>query len=127
VVEASTRLGRHRWKVERALAWLLANRRLTVRYERRADLLILQPHLFGLWLCARRPGTWKAVSFECATDRSSPTLVRAASRCSTLFAEAPAPGPPSGLTPFDAWHGSRVLLPVPVFGTAATALTACFS
>lgn len=38
-VESSTRLGRHRWKVERSLAWLLANRRLTVRYERRADLL----------------------------------------------------------------------------------------
>jgi hypothetical protein len=39
-VESSTRLGRHRWKVERSLAWLLANPRLTVRYERRADLLL---------------------------------------------------------------------------------------
>jgi transposase len=38
-VESSQRLGRHRWKVERSLAWLLANRRLTVRYERRADIL----------------------------------------------------------------------------------------
>jgi len=35
------RLGRHRWKVERSLAWLLANRRLMVRYERRADF---SPH-----------------------------------------------------------------------------------
>jgi hypothetical protein len=34
-VESSQRLGRHRWKVERSLA----NRRLTVRYERRADIL----------------------------------------------------------------------------------------
>src|SRR5215218_383245 len=34
-VESTTRLGRHRWKVERSLAWLLANRHLTVRYERR--------------------------------------------------------------------------------------------
>jgi hypothetical protein len=25
--------------VERTIAWLLANRRLTVRYERRADIL----------------------------------------------------------------------------------------
>ena len=33
-VESTTRLGRHRRKVERSLAWLLANRRLTVRYER---------------------------------------------------------------------------------------------
>jgi hypothetical protein len=31
-VESNTRLGRHRWKVERSLAWLLANRRLTIRY-----------------------------------------------------------------------------------------------
>jgi hypothetical protein len=38
-VESSARLGRHRWKVERSLAWLVANRRLTVRYERRADVL----------------------------------------------------------------------------------------
>ena len=37
-VDSSTRLGRHRWKVERSLAWLLANRRLTIRYERRADI-----------------------------------------------------------------------------------------
>ena len=38
-VESSQRLGRHRWKVERSLAWLVANRRLTVHYERRADIL----------------------------------------------------------------------------------------
>jgi transposase len=44
-VESSTRLGRHRWKVERSLAWLLANRRLTVRYERRADILTAFLHL----------------------------------------------------------------------------------
>ena len=32
------RLGRHRWVVERTLAWLNRYRRLTVRYERRADI-----------------------------------------------------------------------------------------
>lgn len=37
-VESSERLGRHRWVVERTLAWLNRFRRLTVRYERRADL-----------------------------------------------------------------------------------------
>ncbi len=31
-------LGRHRWVVERTLAWLNRFRRLTVRYERRADI-----------------------------------------------------------------------------------------
>ncbi len=33
-VESKTRLGRHRWVVERTLAWLHANRRLAIRYER---------------------------------------------------------------------------------------------
>ncbi len=37
-VENSQRLGRHRWVVERTLAWLARFRRLTVRYERRADI-----------------------------------------------------------------------------------------
>ena len=37
-VESSQRLGRHRWVVERTLAWLARFRRLSVRYERRADI-----------------------------------------------------------------------------------------
>ncbi len=37
-VDSSERLGRHRWVVERTLAWLARFRRLTVRYERRADI-----------------------------------------------------------------------------------------
>ena len=37
-VETSERLGRHRWVVERTLAWLGQFRRLAVRYERRADV-----------------------------------------------------------------------------------------
>lgn len=37
-VERSDRLGRHRWVVERTIAWLHRQRRLAVRYERRADL-----------------------------------------------------------------------------------------
>jgi transposase len=35
-VESSTRLGRHRWKVERALSWLSCFRRLQVRWDRDA-------------------------------------------------------------------------------------------
>jgi transposase len=35
-VESSTRLGRHRWKVERALSWLSCFRRLEVRWDRDA-------------------------------------------------------------------------------------------
>ncbi|CAA9567112.1 MAG: Mobile element protein [uncultured Thermomicrobiales bacterium] len=37
-IEAGDRLGRHRRVVERTLAWLNRLRRLTVRYERRADI-----------------------------------------------------------------------------------------
>ncbi len=37
-IESSARLGRHRWIVERTLAWLARFRRLTIRYERGADI-----------------------------------------------------------------------------------------
>ncbi|MBB1490805.1 transposase, partial [Paracoccus sp. MC1854] len=37
-VDSSERLGCHRWVVERTLAWLNRFRRLTIRYERRADI-----------------------------------------------------------------------------------------
>jgi IS5 family transposase len=53
-VESSARLGRHRWKVERSLAWLVAHRRLTVRYERRADVLIAFLHLACALICAAK-------------------------------------------------------------------------
>jgi transposase len=39
-VESSQRLGRHRFVVERSLAWLVGYRRLQVRYERRTDVLV---------------------------------------------------------------------------------------
>jgi transposase len=37
-VDSRERLGRHRWVVERSLAWLNRFRRLAIRYERRADI-----------------------------------------------------------------------------------------
>ena len=37
-IESSERLGRHRWVIERTLAWLHRYRRLMIRYERRADI-----------------------------------------------------------------------------------------
>jgi IS5 family transposase len=37
-LDSSTRLGRHRWVVERTLAWYAQFRRLAIRYERRADI-----------------------------------------------------------------------------------------
>jgi IS5 family transposase len=37
-VESSTKLGQHRWVVERTLSWLHHFKRLRIREERRADL-----------------------------------------------------------------------------------------
>jgi transposase len=34
-IESGERLGRHRWKIERTIAWLFGYRRLTIRYERK--------------------------------------------------------------------------------------------
>ena len=36
-IEDPNRLGRHRWKIERTIAWLTGYRRLTIRYERHAE------------------------------------------------------------------------------------------
>ena len=36
-VESSQRLGRHRWKAERTIAWLAGCRRLRVRYDRSSE------------------------------------------------------------------------------------------
>jgi transposase len=40
-IDNSERLGRHRWKVERTLAWFARFRRIAVRYERRIDIFKL--------------------------------------------------------------------------------------
>ena len=37
-IESNAKLGRHRWVVERTLAWFGQFRRLAIRYERRLDI-----------------------------------------------------------------------------------------
>jgi transposase len=37
-IDSGEKPGRHRWVVERTLAWLARYRRLSVRYERREDI-----------------------------------------------------------------------------------------
>jgi transposase len=37
-VQSTEKLGRHRWVVERTLAWLAKYLRLAIRYERRDDI-----------------------------------------------------------------------------------------
>ncbi|QBQ60660.1 Transposase DDE domain protein [Saccharomonospora xinjiangensis] len=36
-IDTSEKLGKHRWVIERTIAWLLGYRRLTLRYERKAS------------------------------------------------------------------------------------------
>jgi IS5 family transposase len=57
-VESGERLGRHRWVVERTLAWFARFRRLTVRYERRADILEAFHHLAAAVICFRFAARW---------------------------------------------------------------------
>ena len=50
-IDSSERLGRHRWVVERTLAWLSRYRRLSVRYERRDDIHEAFLHLGCSLIC----------------------------------------------------------------------------
>ncbi len=57
-VESGERLGRHRWVVERTLAWFARFRRLTVRYERRADIFEAFHRLAAALICHRLVRRW---------------------------------------------------------------------
>jgi transposase len=48
-VESSDRLGRHRWKAERSIAWLAGCRRLRIRYDRDGERFFA----FAMLACAR--------------------------------------------------------------------------
>jgi transposase len=50
-VESSQKLGRHRWVVERTLAWFARYRRLAIRYERRDDVHLAFLHLASALVC----------------------------------------------------------------------------
>jgi IS5 family transposase len=53
-VEDSSRLGRHRWTVERTLAWMNRYRRLTIRYERREDIHLAFTMLAADMICLKQ-------------------------------------------------------------------------
>lgn len=57
-VDSSERLGRHRWVVERTLAWFARFRRLAVRYERRADNFEACHRLAAALICFRFVRRW---------------------------------------------------------------------
>ena len=59
-IESSQRLGRHRWKAERTIAWLFGCRRLRVRDDRGSE----RCYAFGLLACCR-------LSFNRYTDHTT--------------------------------------------------------
>jgi transposase len=52
-IESSERLGRFRWVVERSLAWIVAFRRLALRYDRQAASVLAFLHLACALICLR--------------------------------------------------------------------------
>jgi transposase len=50
-IESATHLGRHRWVVERSLAWLHRFRRLLTRYERNAEIHQAFLNLAAILIC----------------------------------------------------------------------------
>jgi transposase len=53
-VESPQRLGRHRWTVERTMAWLAGCRRLHRRYERKADHFAAFATIAATFVCHHR-------------------------------------------------------------------------
>jgi hypothetical protein len=53
-VEPRDKLGRHRYVVKRSLAWLVGHRRLQVRSERRADVLLGIVQLACALICLKQ-------------------------------------------------------------------------
>jgi transposase len=53
-IESSERLGRHRWKAERTIAWLAGCRRLRIRYDRDSERFFAFAMLAGDRLCYNR-------------------------------------------------------------------------
>jgi len=60
-IDSSTRLGRHRWKAERTIAWLAGCRRLRIRYDRDSERFFAFAMLACDRLCYNRlPGATTA-------------------------------------------------------------------
>ena len=53
-IDSGERLGRHRWKVERTVAWLAQFRRLAIRHGRRADVHLALTTLACAIVCTRQ-------------------------------------------------------------------------
>jgi hypothetical protein len=92
-IDSSQRLGRHRWKAERSIAWLAGCRRLWVRYDRDSERFFAFAMLACDRLCYNRlpcvvdaherspwrpgPMSWRSLGFS----SPQPVAVPCKSRC----------------------------------------------
>ena len=53
-IDSSSRLGRHRWTVERTVSWLGSFRRLHRRYERKPEHFLAFAGIAAALICCRR-------------------------------------------------------------------------
>jgi transposase len=53
-VESSTRLGRHRWVIERTMAWFMRYRRLVRRYDHKAEHFAAFTTIAAALICYQR-------------------------------------------------------------------------
>lgn len=53
-IEPSDTLGKHRWVIERTIAWLTGYRRLTIRYERKAEHFLAFLTLGAALICYKK-------------------------------------------------------------------------
>ncbi|WP_445067663.1 IS5 family transposase [Streptomyces sp. SAS_281] len=53
-IESGERLGRHRWKIERSIAWLFGYRRLAVRYKRKGSHILAFLGLAAALTCYKK-------------------------------------------------------------------------
>ena len=70
-IENGERLGRHRWVVERTLAWFARFRRLAVRHERRADILEAFHRLAAALICLGFVRRWRCPAPRVTTAAAS--------------------------------------------------------
>ena len=78
-IEPRDKLGRHRYVVERSLAWLTSYRRLQVRYERRADILLGFVHLACTLLCRKKLHSSTVEKQALGAGHRQPAAVRVSS------------------------------------------------
>jgi transposase len=78
-IESPTCLGRHRWAVERTIAWLGGYRRLTIRYERHGHLFAAFLALAAAITCYKRLANGDAL-FELVSSSSANVIQRGCCR-----------------------------------------------